>query len=201
MSVAPDEHGYVLQPNWAAEGLGLLLWQLHKPRIEALVRALAAGAQLAEHTNWAVLVGAGLDAVEGETLDRWGELVGQRRGGLAHESLRTLLELRIRVNTEHPGEDAVGGVLSDAVWPSTVTAYTVADGIVYQVESAAFLAEALGYHAGALVRDFRPAGIYAAVVEFVTEDHFALDWETTGPLLYDDETSGGVIGRLLYGGR
>lgn len=192
----------VLEPDQAARALELLLWQQRgKARLEAFVRALAAGAQLEEFTAWAVLIGAGLDAAEGETLARWAEIVGEDPRNLGPEQLRKFVGLRIRVNTEHPGDNAVGAVLAEAVWPSQVTAYAVADGIVYQVESGSFLTDGVGYHAGALVRDFRPAAIYAAVAEFVTTDHFALDWEVDGPLLYDDHTSGGVIGRLLYSGR
>jgi hypothetical protein len=200
----PDEHVIVYEPNQRARAFELLLWQhKDKERIVAFVKALAAGAQLAENTSWAVIAGGStVDAAEGATLERWGELVGERRGGLDHEQFRKFIGLRIRVNTEAPSENAVGAVLAEAVDPSVVSSYLVADGIVYQVTSAAFLDQALATHAGALVRDFRPAAIYAAVVEVLATDMFELGTVAApGSILGTVASPGEVLGRLIYAGR
>lgn len=199
----PNEHLIVYVPDHADRAQALLLWQdRDKPRIKALVRAFGAGAQLAESTGFAIITGATLDAAEGATLDRWGELVGERRGGLDVEDFRRFIELRIRVNTEHPGTDEMWEVVDAAVDPSTVRSYLVADGIIYLVTSADWLPDSIVAHAAGLVRDFRPMSYYAAVVEQVEGEALEI-----GTVLEPGSTIGsiadpsGTIGRLIYPGR
>lgn len=216
MSTHVDEHLLIYNPDNAADALGLLLWQHKgKPRIEALVAALAAGAQLQENTIWAVIIGATtLAGAEGKNLDRWGALVGEFRGGLDEEQYRKFISLRIRVNTEFPNEDNVASVLFEAVDPSVrgnpfgSAMHYLADGVKIHVQSdEAFLDEAVKTHVGALMRDFRPAATFMAVVESVT-DHFAFSWEATDPVKPTPEPFAGlsipgtgVISRLIYSGR
>ena len=205
MATATDEHVLIYEPNQAARAAELLLAQHRgKARIEAFVASLAKAAQLHENTIWAVIIGAAtIDGAEGESLERWGEIVGEFRGGLGEEDYRKFIGLRIRVNTEHPSEDAMWTVLSEAVDPSTVGSYLVADGIVYLVASEAWLDESIATHAAALIRDFRPAAIYAPIVEQVT-----LIEERIGTVAVPGTTIGSladrgtpIIGKLLYSGR
>jgi len=193
VSVAVDEHLIVHVPNHAERGLELLYRQHKgKPRIEALVRALAAGAQLLENTTWAVIAGGSLDAAEGETLTRWGELVGEVQGGLTHEQYRVFIELRARVNTLFPNEDMLWGLLDEALAPfNTVTRYLVTDGIVWGVEVPEMPGAAHLEHVAALIRDARPLGIYSPVVVW-TPDSFGWESEIGG----DDP-----FAELIYDGR
>lgn len=202
----PDEHVIVYEPNQEARAHELSLWQdSDKPRLMAALSAFAAGAQLAENTSWAVIAGGSVrEAAEGETLDRWGELVGEERGGLGHEDYQRFIGLRIRVNTEHPGEQAMYEVVRDAVAPSTVSRYLVADGIVYDVWSlGAFVAEPIRAHTGALVRDFRPMAIYAAVTEQIADSYIAIGTVGTPGTTIGSISSPGAepLGRLIYDGR
>lgn len=221
MATHPEEHLLIYEPDQAARAAELLLWQQKaKPRLAALVKALGAGAQLSENTIWAVIVGATtLAGAEGVSLDRWGEMIGEYRGGLDEEDYRRFIALRGRVNTEHPSQDAMFEVLfgaddppaRGAVYPSVPGApfasgsHLIADGIVYQVESEDFLDNSVAAHAGALIRDFRPAGIVAPIVEY-TVSHFALDWEASDPIKPTPPpitlgTGTGVLARLIYSGR
>lgn len=200
-----EEHVLVHVPDHAARALTLLLTQHRgRPRLEALVQALATGAQLQEETSFAVVIGAStIDGAEGESLDRWGELVNEYRGGLGHEDYRRFIGLRIRVNTEHPSTDAMWEVIDEAIGErSTLTSYLVADGIVYVVESLEFIDAAIVAHTGALARDFRPAAIYAAVVEQ------EVDGAEIGTVAVPGTTIGTVavpspelMGRLIFTGR
>lgn len=201
MAGATDEHGLIYEPDQLTRARELLLWQQReRPRIDALVASFAAGAQLAENTMFAVLIGAStFDGAEGVTLDRWGEIVGEFRGGLDETEFRKFIRLRIRINTEHPSEDAMYEILSEAVDPSPVTTQIIADGIVYQVDGEDGLDRSISAHAAALIRDFRPIALYAPVVEFVT-DHFALDWEADAPFLTDG-TGTAVLAELTFSGR
>ena len=86
-------------------------------------------------------------------------------------------------------------MLSRAVAPSTVaSSYFVADGIVYQVLSLSPMAEAKSAHVAALIRDFRPAGGYVAVVEYLPT---AWGWDT---VMIDDDDSF-PLAELIYDGR
>lgn len=204
MATHPEEHNLIYEPDQAKRAQELLLWQQSdKARLIAFVRALAAGAQLAENTTWAVIVGSTtLAGSEGVNLERWGDVVGEVRGGLTNqEEYRKFINLRVRVNSEAPSEDAMWAVLDAAVDPSIVTSHYVADGIVYQVASLDWTDDAQAAHAGALIRDFRPTGTYAGVMEYVP-DHFALDWEANAPVIAGLSSPGtAVVSRLIYDGR
>lgn len=203
MANAVDEHLIIFEPDHDARARELLLWQHHgKPRIEAFISAVAAGAQLLESTAWAVIVGGSFTAAEGVTLDRWGEMLGEVRGDLDNELYRRFIELRIRVNTEHPSEDALYEVLAAAVAPSTVKAFPLPPGgLKFIVYSDEFVSDSIRAHTAALIRDFRPAGVIVAVIETVP-DRMMLDWEEDAPPIGSAASPGtGVISRLIYSGR
>lgn len=201
----PEEHILVLEPDHASRALELLLWQdKGRPRIEALVRAFAAGAQAQEHLVWAVIIGATtVQGAEGVNLDRWGAVVGEPRGGLDDEQFRTFIDLRIIVNTRHPSEDAMYELIATAVAPYTVRAYDLhPNGKKFYVDSIDPVPDPVRTRLAALVRDFRPAGVIVPVCETVPE-RALFEWETGGPsLITDDETDPvTVIPDLIFSGR
>jgi hypothetical protein len=170
MAIGTDSYLVTFEPDQPGKALELILWQDEgRPNLEGLVRALGEGAQLAEATSFAVIAGSLIDSAEGVTLDRIGELVGETRGALAHESFREFIDLRISVNRQFPGEDAVWSVLAEAVDPSVVTSYRIADGIVFVVTGDSFPASSIASHTGRLIRDFRPAGHFVAVTKQLTD--------------------------------
>lgn len=213
--VSDEEHLLIYEPNHARNAADLLYWQHKgKPNIEGLVAAMAAGAQLAENTSWSVIIGASTIAgAEGVSLDKWGGVVGEFRGGLGEDDYRRFIGLRIRVNTENASEDVMSSILYEAVRPSVrgnqfgSGVHAVADGIVFQVESETFLDDVIVAHTGALMRDARIVGNYNAVVEY-TVNHFAFSWEASDPTKPTPATFAGlsipgtgVFPRLIHSGR
>lgn len=194
MAVATDEHLIVYVPDHDVRAAALLLRQWRDTtRIEGFVRALGAGVQLAELTAWAVIAGGGIDAAEGATLDRWGTLVGEPRGGLDHEQYRAFIELRARVNSLFPNEDMLYGLLADAtaLYFGEVTRYLVSDGMVWSIYTPAPLPDAVSAHTGWLMRDARPAAIYMPVIVW---DDASFTWDS----LWDGPD---VWAELIYDGR
>lgn len=199
----PGDYLVLFEPDQQGRAAELLLWQQKgKPRIEGFTRALGLGAQLAEGTGWAVLAGSLLDSAEGATLDRIGELVGEFRGGLTHEQYRVFIGLRIEVNSLFQNEDRIWSVLTRALYPSVVTSGRVADGIIFTATSSDWVATSLASHAAALLRDFRPAAIYAALTEQLATGARIGTVAVPGTLIGTIATPGSnPIGRLLYSGR
>jgi hypothetical protein len=202
MALAPDQYLVVFEPNQAGKALDLLLWQdKGKTNLEGLVFALAKGAQLAEATSFAVIAGSLLDSAEGVTLDRIGEIVGEPRGALNHEQFQPFIGLRIAANTAFPSEDTVWTMLSEAVDPSDLTSYRIADGVVYVVTSDDFLSSPIASHTGLLIRDIRPAGQFVAVTEQVTDGAVIGSIAVPGSLIGSIASPGtNRIGRLIYSG-
>ena len=209
MATVPEEMHYLLEPHQDERARELLLWQhSERPRITAFVEALAAGAQLAENTSWAVLIGAStVQGAEGATLDRWGELAGEFRGGLTDAQFRHFLELRVRANSEFPNEDLLYEVVSAAVstvQPTPITVFPLyPGGLKVLVYSTDWLSEVLQAHTAALVHTLRPAGTIVPIVETVP-GHMALDWEDAPPVIPSAALAGSssaVISSLIYSGR
>lgn len=202
---AYDDHLILFEPQHGDRAVELMYWQhREKPRLQALVRALAKGAQLLEDTIWAVIIGSTTIAgAEGANLDRWGRLVGEERGDLDEADYRRFIGLRVRVNTEFQNEDATYEILSGAAYPYPVSRNLVADGLIWVVQSDDWLDDSVMAHTGALIRDFRAAGMYAAVVEQVPAVEFRLgsvaEPGTTFGSIADPGDS--VLGRLIYNGR
>jgi hypothetical protein len=202
MALSPDDYLVIFEPNQAQKALDLLLWQdTGRPLLGALVVALAKGAQLAEDTSFAAIAGSLLDSAEGATLDRIGEIVGETRGALSHESFGMFIGLRITANTAFPSEDTVFTLLASAVDPSTVASYLIDDGIVFVVTSDPFLPGSIASHSGKLIRDLRPAGMFVAVTEQEVDGAEIGTVATPGTLIGSIATPGpNPIGRLIYDG-
>lgn len=205
MSVSVDEHVLVYIPDHDVRAKDLLLFQFQdKPRINAFVAALAAGAQALEFTTFSVVIGAStLQGAEGINLDRWGILIGEHRGGLDNEQYRGFIELRQSVNTRFGNQDLLWSVVSTAVDPYPVAVYPLyPGGLKVIVASTDWLSDTVKAHTAALVRDMRPAGIIVPVIEYVP-DHMALDWESDAPLIsfLSAPVSHPVVSRLIYSGR
>lgn len=202
---AYDDQIILYEPLHGDRAVELMYWQhREKPRLQALVRALAKGAQRLEDTIWAVIVGSTTIAgAEGANLDRWGRIVGEERGDLDEADYRRFISLRMRVNTEFQSEDTTWEILRGAVGPVPVRRYLVADGIVWVVQSDDWLDDSVKAHTGALIRDFRAAGYYAAVVEQVPAVEFRLGsvaepGSTFGSIADPGDS---VLGRLIFAGR
>ncbi|MEE8385484.1 MAG: hypothetical protein V3S01_06175 [Dehalococcoidia bacterium] len=71
--------------------------QFHKPRITALIRALALGVQCLEESLFGMHISTSLPNATGDALDQWGSLVGERRGGLDDDDYRVFIEAKLLV--------------------------------------------------------------------------------------------------------
>lgn len=67
-----------------------------KPRITALIKALAQGVQYLEDMQFDLATGSTLTAATGRELDLWGQLVDERRLGLDDDSYRAVIQTKIR---------------------------------------------------------------------------------------------------------
>lgn len=212
MAVHPEEHLLLYTPDHEDRAKGLLLWQFKdKPRLNAFVEALGAGAQILEDTLWATLIGTStVQGSEGVHLDRWGELVGEHRGGLSNEEYRRFIALRLLANKAFPNEDLfwrlVDGAVPDSATVRTFRLYPAAlKAIVYSYD---WVGGALQAHTAALLRDARPAGVMWVAIETVP-GHMALywpsiDWEPDAPVipsLAGASSSKAFISSLIYTGR
>lgn len=81
----------------------LLSQYKRKPRIQALVRALAGSVQTVEDSGFDLLVSSTLSAATGVLLDQWGRIVGERRRGLDDADYRRFISARILANLS-PGD-------------------------------------------------------------------------------------------------
>lgn len=72
-----------------------LLSVYHKPRVRALVAALAEAVQISEERAFGTLVGVSLPLSQGVWLDFWGALAGEARGALGDDDYRKIITARI----------------------------------------------------------------------------------------------------------
>ena len=102
------ENDLVYIPNHKEIAVGNLLQQFqNKPRLRALVQALALGVQTQEDEAFGLLVSTTLPASTGASLDQWGALVGEARGGLVDAEYRVMISARILANNFRGGTDQI----------------------------------------------------------------------------------------------
>ena len=96
MPLTPDGD-LALVPNHQQIMRENLPLQFHKTRILALIDSLALGIQCAEADNFEVWFSTQLQNATGDSLDKWGALVGERRGGLADTEYRVFIDAKLLV--------------------------------------------------------------------------------------------------------
>ena len=161
-------HHILLRPNLDEFASSLLLadQRLNMPRLEAFARALGAGAQVLETLLYSILVGTSLEGAEGVHLERWGKLVGEQRGGLTDARYREFIELRARVNTSPDDTSTFKQLLTDAVAPLSVQGWPMYPaGAQFEISGGAFIGDVERSHVAGLLRDLKPAGVAAPVVQ------------------------------------
>ena len=91
-----------------------------RPRIEALVEALAGGAEAAEDETFGLLLSHTLTAAQGALLDQWGALVGEARQGLDDEDYRRFIRARLLANRSQGTVPELVAVFSIITEPGAV---------------------------------------------------------------------------------
>ena len=88
-----------------------------KPRICALVDALALGVQVMEDHFGSLVADRTFDGCEGAQLDQWGLLVGESRSGLPDREYRAIIRARVLANVCQGDTDSMIRVVQ-ALFPT-----------------------------------------------------------------------------------
>jgi hypothetical protein len=169
MALSPDEHCLIYEPAHRERALELMLWQdLDRPRLRALVEALAHGAQLLEDQVWSLIAGRVLDTAMGAALDQLGELVGVTRGGLDDPEYRAMIEVQVYANRCLGVTDDLIHITQLMTAPSTVRHTTLyPGGGTIMIHRETFMGAARAARVGRILRSVCPAGVALEIVESV----------------------------------
>lgn len=115
------ETAFLLIPDHRARARRRMITPLRdKPRMLALVSALAAGVQEVEEITFSLIVSRTLAASTGAQLDQWGALVGEPRDGLEDADYRRFVEARILVNLCDSTTDPILAIWEKVTGPGWV---------------------------------------------------------------------------------
>jgi hypothetical protein len=151
------------------QGLALPIYDVRRPRFNALLQSYLVQIQELEDAAWSVYIGTMLPAAAGDALDMLGELVGQPRGGRTDAVYKQWIAARVRLGGSSGRPPDLIGILR-AVLPTTVTIvlieYFPGDividllGIV-DAQTALQLAE--------IVQEAKAAGVRVGLVSSISE--------------------------------
>jgi len=143
----------------------------HQPRIAGVARGLGATAQVLETLIFRTLDERTFNTSAGIHLERWGDLVGERRGALADTDYRRFIRARMRANRWNKfgtvaGIDellAIYGLVMDAQAVRYFPMYHAGYALVAQTGT--FIADEVAQRVVRLMLDCQPAGIEMSLVE------------------------------------
>ena len=168
MSLPTPEGDLVYIPDHKEVAVGNLLQQFQrKPRIKALVEALAFGVQTQEDEAFGLLISTTLDASSGDSLDQWGALVGESRGGLPDTDYRVMIEARILANNSTGTTDELLTIWQKITAPQTSFIFRIRPPACFSltVERDTPLSDSMTTRVGNLMRAIKPAGVAMFLVE------------------------------------
>lgn len=165
----PDAQGNLVYiPDHKTIAVGNLLQELQrKPRVKALVEALASGVQRQEDDAFGFLVSTTLDGSSGAALDQWGALVGEDRGGLPDSDYRVMIEARILANNSTGTSDEILTIWQKITAPQTSFILRIHPPACFSltVERDTPLSDSMVSRVGNLMRAIKPAGVAMFLVE------------------------------------
>ena len=171
-----------------------MLQHLRQPRTSRLLEALGGGVQVVEDDAFNVLVAMVLPMAVGDQLDKWGELVGEVRGGLTDPDYRRFVQARIKSNRSEGSVDELIAVLELLTFPSTVRYFDLFPaGYAIQFIHGEWYSDVVASRVARFMQDIKPAGISMALVEGV-RGYLALDVDAVPPAAGLDD---GVMARRL----
>ncbi len=187
------------KPNMVAEARARMLSQFRgKPRAVATVRGLASAAQDLEDLAFDIHVGTTLDNAEGDSLDAWGDLVGELRGALADDDYRVFIEARILANMSQRTVDELITIWQLVTAPYTCARYRLLKpaGAWLQVVRSEFMGDARARRVRRIMDDAAGASKTLVLTEGVVDAlGFADEAGTNAPCL--DGFDGGLFTRAL----
>ncbi len=142
-----------------------------QPRLAGLARGIGAAGQVLENLIFQVLDERTLDTAVGVHLERWGRIVGERRGGLEDHDYRRIIRARMRVNRwakfgSDPGIDeqiAIFELLMDARSVRYFPLYHA--GFALVAERDTFLPDIVAQRVVRTMLDAKPAGVGLTLIE------------------------------------
>lgn len=170
MPLDPDGN-FAYEPNHVGLMLARMPSQFRdKPRIRALIQALALGVQCLEDDMFGVLISTPLDVATGDALNQWGALVGEPRGGLSDEDYRVFIDARVLVNISEGTPDELIEIFRRITAPQISIIFRLypkaSFGIWVLRES--FMGDNRARRVGSMMRDAKPGGTEMMLVESVS---------------------------------
>ncbi len=170
-------------PDYAdrAEKRLLIPWQ--QPRIRALVRSLAEGAQLHEDQSFDLIASTGIEEATGDALDQWGELVGEQRGPLSDNEFRPFVLARMLINRCSGTVDELLEIFDIVTEPNAGVfhANNFPAGFYMVTDRLEFMSDEQCRRVARMMEDCRPAGRHMTLIEALAD---GFGWQ-------DDPTAAG----------
>lgn len=177
---------FVYEPAHVEVAIERMLSQWRsKPRISALVQALATGVQVAEDEIFEIHVSSQFAAASGDALDKWGEFVGEERGELDDADYRVFIQARILANNTITTTDELIAIWALITAPSLEIAHRTLSPLTYvmTVLRTDFMTDARSTRVSQLMATVRAGGIAHMLVESIP-GYFGFD-EDPDSLGYD----------------
>jgi hypothetical protein len=154
-------------PDHGDRAVGKVLSQFkRKPRIAALIRALASGTQELEDELFSLIVSRTLTAATGAELDQWGSVVGEPRGSLGDSDYRRFIRARTMVNVCKGDVDSLIAIWQVVMGTEDVRFLpTYPAGYRLQAVRSALLPEYVRRRARRIMVDPKPGGVTSVCVE------------------------------------
>ena len=192
-----------LIPDHAGLMLNRLPLQFHKTRIIALVRALGLGIQLVESDNFGVWLSTQLTVAEGKSLDQWGSLVGERRGGLDDDDYRVFIDAKLLVLRSNGTPDELIEIFRRITAPQLSVRFDPLPlaGFMLLVLRESPMGDSRARRVGQFMRQAKPGAVQMALIESIT-GYFGFDDDPGHPGVEEDDGSSfgfdeGLLSRVL----
>jgi len=170
-----------LIPDHRQRALDALLSRYRgRPRITALIGALALGVQTVEADLHGLVWSATLDAAIGAHLDQWGALVDEKRAGLDDPDYLVFIKARIQVNICKGDTDAHIRIWQTLTAPSTVYhRWMYPAGYIMHAYRSELMDDRRAARVGRMMRDCKPGGITMRLIE-ASAGYYAFDGDAGG---------------------
>jgi hypothetical protein len=154
----------------------LLFVNRMRPRIVALVRALAGGVQLLEDPMFDFITGWNVDLVSGDALDVFGTIVGEQRQGLDDATYRRFIRARVKANVSEGTRDELIEIWQ-LIMAADVVRYfdALPAGFSLYALRTTFLDDTTRGRAKAFMQDVKPAGVAMELIEGLSTNAFTYD--------------------------
>lgn len=140
----------------------------NSPNLKAIARNIGYGVQLVEDEAFDVLARMTLKLAGGATLDQWGEVVNEKRGGLLDDDeYRRIIRVRVFVNASWGSMDEVYIALAELAEPFVYIKWYELwpAGMEWYIQRESFMSDGMAARVGQFAKDMAPAGHAFHVIE------------------------------------